>query len=526
MILQKNFKKFRSAYSNKQNCSFTSSHIPSLTTHLSSPTSHFSGITLVALVVTIVVLLILAGVTITALIGDDGIISKANVAAQLTKKAVTIESVQTDILLAQLEGSVTQDKLEEILGKYGEVQKDEEGNISGLKVDGLDEIIPIEDLYEGNIEEITDTTAPTASIDLAATSTTPGTAINATVTFTDNESGINTAGCKYVYNTTSGTYGIDNEIWNTAQTFSSNPQTINLTGSTEGTYYLHVLVVDNAGNKGEAVSSAVTVEEEGLSAQDIATAVASNPSAYYGKTVTNYECTNASANSAVANWKIFYAGNDFSEDGNTYHVYLIADNYIPRANIPASTAGHSLNAGSYPRTAYFTNILNDYSGSSSIANNVKNLNKDFFTKKYSSANNNMRAVAYMLDTNVWSVYTGAGAEYAVGGPSIEMVMESYSQVHDVNYQAQASSATGYRISTDGGSNWKDCMTTTSSSEYLSTSDSLYVISSNSNAYGYWVASPSTGNTGTVMCVDFRGRVSFYDYFYDAFRCPPPSLSKL
>ena len=34
------------------------------------------GITLVALVVTIVVLLILAGVTITALLGDDGIIKR------------------------------------------------------------------------------------------------------------------------------------------------------------------------------------------------------------------------------------------------------------------------------------------------------------------------------------------------------------------------------------------------------------------------------------------------------------------
>ena len=516
MFLQKNFKKFMSKQ-NTQNFAQPNTHIPSLTAHI-------SGITLVALVVTIVVLLILAGVTITALLGDDGIISKANVAAQLTKKAVTIESVQTDILLAQLEGSVTQDKLEEILGKYGEVQKDEEGNISGLKVDGLDEIIPIEDLYEGNIEEITDTTAPTASIDLAATSTTPGTAINATVTFTDNESGINTAGCKYVYNTTSGTYGIDNEIWNTAQTFSSNPQTINLTGSTEGTYYLHVLVVDNAGNKGEAVSSAVTVEEEGLSAQDIATAVASNPSAYYGKTVTNYECTNASANSAVANWKIFYAGNDFSEDGNTYHVYLIADNYIPRANIPASTAGHTLNAGSYSHSAFFTNILNDYpTGSASIANKVKNLNKDFFTKGYgnTNTNNNMKSVAYMLDTDAWSVYTGAGAEYAVGGPSIEMVMKSYSQAHNANYQAQASSATGYKINNNTGSGW-----TTGISNMLSTSDSLYVISSNSKAAGYWVASPSAAGASNVMDVHYSGDVSHASYSSSTLRFPPPSLSKL
>ncbi len=50
-----------------------------------------TGITLVALVVTIVVLLILAGVTITALLGDDGIIKKAQNAADSTNSAVQDE---------------------------------------------------------------------------------------------------------------------------------------------------------------------------------------------------------------------------------------------------------------------------------------------------------------------------------------------------------------------------------------------------------------------------------------------------
>ena len=62
-----------------------------LRTHFSSPISHISGITLVALVVTIVVLLILAGVTITALLGDDGIIKKAQNAADSTNSAVQNE---------------------------------------------------------------------------------------------------------------------------------------------------------------------------------------------------------------------------------------------------------------------------------------------------------------------------------------------------------------------------------------------------------------------------------------------------
>ena len=45
------------------------------------------GITLIALVITIVVLLILAGVTITALSGDNGILTRAKDAKEKTEQA-------------------------------------------------------------------------------------------------------------------------------------------------------------------------------------------------------------------------------------------------------------------------------------------------------------------------------------------------------------------------------------------------------------------------------------------------------
>ena len=35
-----------------------------------------------------------------------------------------------------------------------------------------------------------------------------------------------------------------------------------------------------------------------------------------------------------------------------------------------------------------------------------------------------------------------------------MLMKSYSQKYKVDYQAKATSTTGYQISTDGGANWK------------------------------------------------------------------------
>ena len=83
MFLQKNLKKIMSNH-NTQNFSQHGVNIPSHNTHI-------SDITLVALVVTMVVLLILAGVTITALLGDDGIIKKAQNAADATNLAVQNE---------------------------------------------------------------------------------------------------------------------------------------------------------------------------------------------------------------------------------------------------------------------------------------------------------------------------------------------------------------------------------------------------------------------------------------------------
>ena len=107
---------------------------------------------------------------------------------------------------------------------------------------------------------ILDTVAPQAStINLSATSTTTAGSVTATVTLKDNESGVNTTASKWVYNTNSGNIGINESSYN--NTFSSNGQTIQLKSTTAGTYYLHVLTVDNAGNKKETISNAVTVEK-------------------------------------------------------------------------------------------------------------------------------------------------------------------------------------------------------------------------------------------------------------------------
>ena len=66
------------------------------------------GITLIALVVTIIVLIILAGVSINMIVGDNGIIIQAQKAAEDTKQAQEKESIQLAILENELSGTELQ----------------------------------------------------------------------------------------------------------------------------------------------------------------------------------------------------------------------------------------------------------------------------------------------------------------------------------------------------------------------------------------------------------------------------------
>ena len=83
-----------------------------------------SGITLVALVVTIIVLLILAGITIAMLTGENGIINKAFQAKDATEYAQVQEEVmlawtevQADAIIENYSKQELADKLEEVLQK-------------------------------------------------------------------------------------------------------------------------------------------------------------------------------------------------------------------------------------------------------------------------------------------------------------------------------------------------------------------------------------------------------------------------
>lgn len=228
--------------------------------------------------------------------------------------------------------------------------------------------------------------------------------------------------------------------------------------------------------------------------------ISEKPKSYYGQYVLNYSTDNEKTKDAVEKWRIFYS------DGT--NIYIIASDYIKGEYAPAGKKGSTLNKnGNYK--VYFNNILSDYAGSADITDTrLQALNSSYFNyltqNDVISTKSNMKAVAYMLDIsdNVWGTFAGKNAEYAIGGPTLEILFNSYSQKYDVDYRAQVTSLSGYQISKDGGENWANLY-----SGMLTSSDSLYVISaSDRKADSIWLASPSANLDIRVMGMNASGLV--------------------
>lgn len=103
------------------------------------------GITLIALVITIIVLLILAGISIAMLTGENGILTQAQKAKEETEKASVIEQAKTDILEIQIEGNIilTKTQLKDVLSKYFEPMPEEVS---------IDDILTTKEDYGGKYE--------------------------------------------------------------------------------------------------------------------------------------------------------------------------------------------------------------------------------------------------------------------------------------------------------------------------------------------------------------------------------------
>lgn len=109
------------------------------------------GITLISLVVTIIVLLILAGISIATLTGDNGLLNRAKDAKIATEIASIKEEIQTDILGEQAgnNGNISDDTLKGILEKYGVLSKEEKLIDKTLTTTKGNHEIKVADIFNG-----------------------------------------------------------------------------------------------------------------------------------------------------------------------------------------------------------------------------------------------------------------------------------------------------------------------------------------------------------------------------------------
>ncbi len=173
------------------------------------------GITLIALVVTIVVLLILAGVSISMLTGENGIITQAKRAKEETEKATEKEK----------------EDLKEVEDWLENKKPDDDNSI----------LVNME--FSGEKEQVT--TNPQLKVKITQES------------FNDQ---IDIEKCKWTFNTNPDEIGTDEKKYENQ--FTSKEEEILLTMQSEGTYYLHILSKTKGGILKENISSPIELTQE------------------------------------------------------------------------------------------------------------------------------------------------------------------------------------------------------------------------------------------------------------------------
>ena len=320
--------------------------------------------------------------------------------------------------------------------------------------------------------DIQDKTAPTATINIDEITSE---SITVTVIAQDNETGL----------ATSGTYAYYLNSESTARsTVAGNTYTYtNLSGETQ--YTIKVVVKDNAGNEKEVTQVATTEEK-----RENATIVAQNPELYYGKEVENYGVKYDDTSGASNKWRIFYA------DEN--NIYLITDDYIPY-NYAPKAGSYQINKNDTNYTLSMENVYKNYTGATNIDSTIGNKwLSAYYPSNKTNTNSNIRVVAYMLDTDIWNpIYKNDYAEYAIGGPTLEMFCASYKDTHPNKYIECTANATGYQVRWHGGS-YSALVGGLTKDEY----NSIYIKSDNSKAGAVWLVSPSTTDTNYLMFASY------------------------
>ena len=493
------------------------------------------GITLIALVITIIVLLILAGVTINALSGENGILKRATQAKSKTGRSNALEQINLAIITARTEGLGQVDKkvLRDEITKAGMTVKTDGDDlpwevVSDKYLFRINEDYTVEQisgiglskkelkLFNGQSETITATltegvtgTITWESADknvatvengkITAVGTTGSTTITAKVEGTEYE-----ATCKVsiIQKVTSIT--AKNVTVGKNQTAKIEVTTIP-TGLVEDLTYVsdtpNIATVAEDGTVTGVATGSATIIIKGKISTNVSTTctvtvtktrtsvtaeqIAANPEKYYGQVAQNYT-------QGDLTYKIFYVDkeNKFGDGANT--IYLKAD---------------------YKTGTTLSSYIN-YTPTGSDLETYKKMNPTWAAQRGSNTsnwNNNEHAAAWLCSPSQWTTYVDSSkANYAIGGPSVEMYVASYNQIPHTqigNYilgaTYRATNAPGYIYTLNGKqsniSN-SDYSTGTDSLDYKGY-NSMYAGQNGTKSGDWWLASPSS-HTSSRVCYVF------------------------
>lgn len=249
----------------------------------------------------------------------------------------------------------------------------------------------------------------------------------------------------------------------------------------------------NSLNISPAYARTIVANENSITKSTInAAEVAKHPVVYCGKEVTGYTCDNSAG---VSKWKIYHS------DGK--NIYLIADNYITGKYIPSKDGATMTASTAYTNAYYFDDtLLNKYTGAVSITDTNITPWLSYLKSSYggsNNTNNNMKATAYLLDTEIWKGFKNSTkAKYAIGAPTLDMFVASYNTRFAKQIETIVQEA-GYKLKFTDGDSY----------EYsLATYDYLTAHQYKDNYAKYmWLASPSAGYSGDLMDVYYYGSVN-------------------
>ena len=398
----------------------------------------YKGITLISLIVTIVVLLILAGVTINAITGNESAMEKATEARERDKQGAELDAIKLAVVnsvASGLNGLVDANVLKNELN--GLIDETSRNAITTAKTSW---IVTANSGLKYKIKQNGEVTLaePVASIQFEKSSyeVKEGNKIMLNLIAKDKADNI-TEPVSVFYESDKPEIASVNKLTGEVEGKTVSDEKVTITVTADNfTTSCEVTVIENLITIGNAIDTNEYGNKVRIKNQD-------------GTAGAVYSTEIEGTNNIV--WRLFYKDSDYA--------YLISDS-IAETLCPITATGYDSNATI-----------------ASVSPLGKGLNYNLTTNDY-LRRNNVAITAWFTDisnTSYWNKYKGTDATYAIGGVTAELYVASYNSVN-----GEDSIGVGYAI---GGYYWQGL---DNFSDQVSTIK--HGIWRNSNS-AYWIASP-------------------------------------